>query len=319
MVINGTVYEVTDLEKFQFIVTNLGLPTALDPADWVRPWPNLLVGASMQVDHGNWVHVVEQTDSAGSFSFADAHDGLLALRVRQADLTLLYRTDYMPAAEAADRSLNIYLHRHPLDSSHAVTAGAISSALHGSSLPGNTVISSSASGLSFEGSHRGAVVQFDVSVAPSDSHQLSRFLFLGLEQYEIDVDLPASLCENAQDVLHQLFSGIWRATTTANQMVLSELEDASGKPPDQAQEFFERRTSTSIMDVTWLDSHSWSIGATDDNTPVFVVDPCFGYPRNLAIEPIETAPANEPTVTTSAQDLEHQTPATVPHRLPAPG
>src|SRR5262249_34481036 len=95
----------------------------------------------------------------GRFSLPEFPAGF---NVRDASLNLVhlgqpfYRTQSFTYARAKEGGLNIYLYQPPLPPSEGVTAGAISGALSGANLPGNTTLSANPWGIGVVGSKRGA-------------------------------------------------------------------------------------------------------------------------------------------------------------------
>jgi hypothetical protein len=301
MSLEGVVYRITDAKKFFTpIVLGSGPPTT-----GYEPWPGVTVGASLwgkllffAVDYEN---LYTTTDRYGRFAIADPPANLVNLfgGYNEAFVSLLlsddgrplYRSGVFPLAEGDQRELNIYLFPDTLAVSDGIGAGDVSGVLGSSGLPGNTQITASPSGLSFNGSEGQVSIQFGISLTPDTSNDLNAFIDLSLASWNINVDWPTSWFKSATDVLNDLRSGLAGAASSVNTAVLAKMETIieteDGLPSSLAETFFNNDVSVTFMDVWYPNSHSWGIGDKDDGTVVVMADPCIGYPRNFAMEPIK--------------------------------
>lgn len=203
----------------------------------------------------------------------------------------LYRSGLFRLAEGDRRELDMYLYADTLPVSDGITAGSVSSVLGSSGLPGNTRITANPSGLSFKGSEGQVSLAFGISLTPDTSNDLDSFIDLTLSSWNISVDWPTSWVKSANDVLDDLRSGLAGAGSSVNDAVLTKMENVieteDGLPSSLASKFFGNEVSVTFMDVGYPTSHSWGIGDTGDQTVVITADPCLGYPRDFALDPIK--------------------------------
>jgi hypothetical protein len=203
----------------------------------------------------------------------------------------LYRSGVFSLAEGDERQLDIYLFPDTLAVSDGIGAGDVSGVLAGSGLPGNTQITASPSGLSFQGSEGQVSLKFGISLRPDTSNDLNAFLDLSLASWNINVDWPTSWFKSATDVLNDLRSGLAGAASSVNSAVLAKMETIieteDGLPSALAETFFNEEVSVTFMDVSYPTQHSWGIGDKDDGTVVVLADPCIGYPRDFGMEPVK--------------------------------
>jgi len=175
--------------------------------------------------------------------------------------------------------------------SAGIGAGDVSGVLAGSGLPGNTQITASPSGLSFQGSEGQVSLKFGIALRPDTSNDLNAFLDLSLASLNISVDWPTSWFKSATDVLNDLRSGLASAASSVNSAVLAKMETIieteDGLPSSLAETFFNDEVSVTFMDVWYPTHHTWGIGDKDDGTVVVLADPCIGYPRDFAMEPVK--------------------------------
>ena len=301
MSLEGAVYRITDAKSFFTpIVLGSGPPTT-----GFEPWPGVTVGASLYgkmlffvVDYEN---LYTTTNSSGRFLIDDPPTNLLNFfgGYNEAYLSLLlwdgnrpiYRSGVFSLAEGDQRELNIYLFPDTLAVSDGIGAGDVSGVLGNSGLPGNTQITASPSGLSFQGSEGQVSLQFGISIQPDTSNDLNAFLDLTLASWNINVDWPTSWFKSADDVLNDLRSGLAGAASSVNTAVLAKMETIieteDGLPSSLAETFFNNDVSVTFMDVWYPNNHSWGIGDKDDSTVVVMADPCIGYPRDFSNEPVK--------------------------------
>ena len=301
MPLQGSVYRITDAREF-FTPIVLGEGP---PGGGFEPWPGVTVAASMYgkmlffiVDYEN---LSTTSNGSGGFALQDPPPELVALfgGPDEAFVSLLlsqngqplYRSGFFMLAEGDQRELDIYLFPDTLPESDGITAGDVSSVLGNAGLPGNTEITSSPSGLSFDGSEGQVSIQFGISLTPDVSNDLGKFLDLGLASWNISVDWPTSWFKSADDVLGDLRKGLDGAASSVNSAVLAKMETIveteDGLPSSLASTFFNNEVSVTFMDVTYPTRHSWGVGAIDDGTVVLLADPCIGYPRDFSMDPIK--------------------------------
>jgi hypothetical protein len=301
MSLEGAVYRITDAKTFFTpIVLGSGPPTT-----GYEPWPGVTVGASLwgkllffAVDYEN---LYTTTDRNGRFAIADPPANLVNLfgGYNEAFVSLLlsddgrpvYRSGVFPLAEGDQRELNIYLFPDELAVSDGIGAGDVSGVLGSSGLPGNTQITASPSGLSFNGSEGQVSIQFGISLTPDTSNDLNAFIDLTLASWNINVDWPTSWFKSATDVLNDIRSGLAGAASSVNSAVLAKMETIieteDGLPSSLAETFFNNDVSVTFMDVWYPTQYTWGIGDKDDSTVVVMADPCIGYPRNFSMDPIK--------------------------------
>jgi hypothetical protein len=304
MSLEGAVYRITDARDFFTpIVLGEGPPTT-----GFEPWPGVTVAASMYgklifflADYEN---LYTTTGSSGAFTLQDPPAALVnafggpgeafvSLLVSQNGQPL-YRSGLFQLAEGDQRDLRIYLFPDELAPSDGIAAGDVSGVLGNAGLPGNTEITASPSGLSFVGSEGQVSIQFGVSLSPDVSNDLGKYLDLGLASWNINVDWPTSWFKSADDVLADLRKGLDGAAGSVNSAVLAKMETIieteDGLPSSLAAQFFSDEVSVTFMDVTYPSRHAWGIDANDDRTVVVMADPCIGYPRDFAMEPVKHTP-----------------------------
>jgi len=304
MSLDGYVYRITDAKAF-FTPIILGEGPPSDGKSY-EPWPGLNVLASYFARFFFVIwdaeNILRLTAEDGSFSIPDPDPFLLSQLFGSSEQLYAsiyvsargsprYRSGIFQLSEGEGRLLNIYLYPDTLNVSDGITAGEVSTTLASAGLPGNTTITASPSGLSFQGSHGQVSLKFGVSLQPDTSLNLSDFIDLSLTSWNINVDWPTSWFESADDVLASIRSGLQGAATNVNSAVLEKMEGIveaqEGLPPALAQEFFTSKVSVTFMDVYYPNHFTWGIGDKTNPTPAIVADPCIGYPRDFAMEPVK--------------------------------
>jgi hypothetical protein len=198
--------------------------------------------------------------------------------------TQFFRTEFFNV-NALDQPINLFLFQPRVPTTNAITAGQISENLSGSGLPGNTKLTSNASGLSIAGSKEGAHIQFGVSVVPDTSFNLSLFVDLALNGWNIHVGWPADLCESANDVLKKIRKSLQTSDTSVNAAVLSNIESALTSPPENLNSDLAATLlgliSTQFTSVMILNNYTWPLKDTTDDTLILFAQPVFGFPRRF--------------------------------------
>jgi hypothetical protein len=195
----------------------------------------------------------------------------------------VYRSGYIPLAEAQFKELNLWLYVDQLPTSDGISAGTISQQVGGAGLPDNTTINAGGPyGLHFTGSEGQVNIDFNIGIAPDTSPNLNDFLDLSVIAWNINVDWPTSWFTSAPDVLNQIKSGIAAAGSKVNQAVLQRMEgilrSEEGLTASMASDFLSD-VSVTFSGVGYPTSHSWGIGDTSDDTIVLAANPCIGFPR----------------------------------------
>ena len=134
----------------------------------------------------------------------------------------IYRSGFFPHANLG-QDLNIYLYQPTLPTSDGISAGQVSGALSSSSLPGNTFIVATPSGLNIAASEGQINLDFGIAIIPDTSHNLDLYFDLLLNGYNIHVGWPEDWCESPDDVLNSIKSGLQTAGSAANNVVQSQL------------------------------------------------------------------------------------------------
>jgi hypothetical protein len=289
MSINGQVNLVTDPTSF---FTSVLLGATPQPPTW-KPSPLSFVVTLVGTSLLPFVTTSISTDSKvadGTFVLDGFPPGLpmeeVAISLKLGH-TQFFRTEFFNVS-ALDQPINLFLYQPRVPTSNAITAGQISENLKGSGLPGNTKLTSNASGLSVEGSKKGADIQFGVSIVPDTSFNLSLFVDLALNGWNIHVGWPADLCESANDVLKTIRKSLQTSGTSVNAAVLSNIESALTSPPENLSSELAATLlgliSTQFTSVTILNNYTWPLKDTTDGTLILFAQPVFGFPRRFDAE-----------------------------------
>jgi hypothetical protein len=288
----GHVYYITDPSR-AFVPVILGdeLPTT-----GFVPWPGTKVHVTYYWEFiGLWPlwSTTATAGSDGSFQLADPPPQV-AEQARFVSLTVtagvpVFRSGYVPAAEARSKELNLWVYVDQLPVSDGISAGTISQQVNGHGLPGNTTITTGGPyGLNFSGSDGQVSMNFNIWIAPDTTVNLGDFLDLSINGYDINVGWPTSWFESADDVLNSLRSGIAAAGSSVNAAVLNRmvgiLETQDGMSATMARNFLNNDVSVVFFGVGYPHPHSWNIGNISDGTIVLTANPCIGFPRNFALE-----------------------------------
>ncbi len=336
--LGGHVYRITDPTAF-FLPLLMG---ASAPADAYQPWAGVHV-TPWAVADGPVVLPLTcggavMTGSDGGFRISRIGDETAWLvsafggpsRVRlflEASLASppggpLYRSDLdTTVAEAEDRELNIWLLPESLPGEGRITAGHVSDLVAGASLPLDTTITASPSGLSFCGSDAGVKLEFGFSLTPDTGRDLDSHLALTLVSWNLGADVCASARRSATSILARTRSGLQAAGSAMNAAVLSRMtttfEQRDGPSPSDTSAFFRSAVSVTFMAVRYPTQHSWPLVLfngpfptdfnTRDATVVVTADRCLGYPRHLASSPAKPSIAQPLNLSTS-QPARAQTP-----------
>jgi hypothetical protein len=253
-----------------FGVTVVGLAELLPP-----PFPPIPVPLSTTASSND-----------GTFSLPDFPS---QLQVKQAAVFLElgghqhYRSQFFPYPHAQQEKLSIYLYQPELPASDGISAGQISSVLGNEGLPGNTQLTSTPWGISLAGSESQASIQFGIQIVPDNSANLSAFLDLSLNGWNIHVGWPESWCESADDILSKIKSGLGTAGSAANTAVQQHLTAILEGPPlklnaTETQNLL-KNVSIQFATVSFQASHSWPLSNKTDGTRVIFAQPVIGYPR----------------------------------------
>lgn len=191
-----------------------------------------------------------------------------------------YRSAPFKYSRAKEGGLNIFLFQ---PSPVAVTAGTISSALEGASLPGNTVLSVRPWGFNVVGSKEGVDLQFGFRVIAHTGSNLSVFVELAIDGWNIYVGFPADFCTNAHAVRLQIQAALANETGPANVIVRKKILEVFQAPPlslkaDIATQLFNL-VSITFSSIIFPGNHNWALSNVNDNTTVMSVHPTIGFPR----------------------------------------
>jgi hypothetical protein len=195
------------------------------------------------------------------------------------------------STEGEHSPFEIFLYPDELDASEGLTADAISAALSGlGGLPGDTLISVSPNGLSFQGSEDPVHAKFTVALRPDTSFSLSDFIDLSLTSWEVTVDptfWPGIFAPSAEDVHQGILAGIRQATSPVNAAILNKIEkiihEEEGVIPWQVvKTFIESTVSVTFTRIRYPNQFAWRLDDTNDPRVAVVADPCIGYPRAFA-------------------------------------
>lgn len=228
--------------------------------------------------------------SDGSFTLPDppnlpAQFGVLdiqmAITLSQTGVQF-YRSQLFPYQNAG-KGLKIYLYTPTLPQSDGFSAGQVSSALANQSLPGNTTLTASSSGLGVAGSESQANIEFGVLVVPDTSPNLNLFFDLSLNSWDISVGWPDDWCESPDDILNSIRSGLQTADSDANGFVQSHLSTIlQGSPfdltPGEATTLLNN-VSVQFTAVSFPNQHSWALSNQNDGTIVIFPQLVIGFPR----------------------------------------
>ena len=291
--LNGHVYYVTDVTKaFAPVILGDDLPTS-----GYEAWPGAKVTATYYWPIFGQLPLWATSATVagnGSFELAEPPAEIRTL-VDAVSLTVtagppVYRSGYISLAEAQSKELDIWLYPDTLPTADGISAGAVSQVVNGQGLPGNTTLTAGGPyGLNFSGSDGQVSLEFNVVIAPDTSPDLTDFLDLSINGWDINVGWPTSWFESADDVLNKILSGIAGAGGSMNTAVLARmegiLESQEGLSSKTAANFLDNEVSVTFYGVGYPNKHSWNIGDTSDRTIVLVANPCIGFPRNFSVDP----------------------------------
>lgn len=288
MSINGQIFGITDLASF-FEPLLFGAKTP--QGGFVSLKNGALNGASIIVNGyfsvGPFQFPILLPNSsfnatAGTFSVPDFN----GLNIEKVSVDLffhgvpLYRSQQFSYTRAKEGGLNIYINQpEPV----SVTAGFISKALQGAGLPGNTQLSANPWGLGVSGSESEADIQFGISLVPDASYNLSSWVQLQLNGYDISVGWPESWCKSAHDILVQIENSLGSEDGTVNGDIKTLIKqvlqsDVPGNSAAIANDLFNM-TSITFTSIVLPNRHQWALSATGDKTEVIAVHPTIGWPR----------------------------------------
>jgi hypothetical protein len=287
MAITGRVNRITDQTAFFTpIVGGTGKPTSgfapltkesftVTMIGWL-PAPPLYFPFFANVDTVN-----------GSFALAEFPG---SLDVDDVSISLshgsrpFYRSRKFKYARAKEGGLDIYLYQPILPRSDGIAAGAISQALSGSSLPGNTTLTASSWGLGVAGSEGQADIQFGVNIVPDTSFDLGLSVDLQLNGYNIQVGWPTDWCTSPDDILNSIKSALNTDDSQVNGFIKKQILQMLQKPPvglpgTLANTLLDR-VSITFTTIVFPNSHTWGLSNTTDKTIIMAVHPTLGYPRD---------------------------------------
>jgi hypothetical protein len=231
------------------------------------------------------------SEPPASLAKKDGHVKLVMLKVTAG--VPVYRTSYMPIAEAKSKTLNIWVFIDTDAQAQGLTAGFVGQQLGGGSgnlpLPSDTVLSAGGIwapyGLNFVGSTGDDVrINFTLRISPDSSSNLALFFDLRLNGWDIEVDFPDSLWVSAQDLASDLIYGVGAEQGPVNagifNFIASVLAKQDGISLEIAQSFLQTEVTVTFVDITYPEiAHSWGLAATDDQTVVLRATPAIGFPR----------------------------------------
>jgi hypothetical protein len=252
-----------------FQVTMLGVPSS-------TPLVHSTVAANINPANGTFV--LPEFSAASDISAV----ALNLVHVGQP----FYRSQVFKYTRAKEGGLNIYLFQPILPTSDGVAASAISKALSGANLPGNTTLSANPWGIGVVGSKSGADIQFGIRIIPHTSTNLSIFIDLALEGWNIHVGFPADWCTTAHDILNQIRAALGSEDAEVNVFVknqILQILQILQRPPvglnaSLASALFNR-VSITFSSIMFPIKHIWPLSNTNDGTVVMTVQPTLGYPR----------------------------------------
>jgi hypothetical protein len=227
--------------------------------------------------------------SNGSFTLPDIPAAILDL-TKQVSITVsvhsrpYYRTELFPRTHT-EKPLDIFVYQPSIPSTDGVTAGQISTGLGGGGLPGNTTLSANPWGLGVVGSKSGADIQFGIQIVPDRSTNLSVYLDLAIDGWDISVGFPADWCTSADDILNNIKSALQTSGSATNKLVSGALAKAFEGPPLNLSSTVTQKVldNVSIQFVTMSlpKKYTWPLSNQSDKTVVVVPTLALGYPRGL--------------------------------------
>jgi hypothetical protein len=322
MPINGHVYQVTDAAEC-FGGMLLGGPDT-PPTAGFEPW------AGIQVQLNLWANVrgflglilefmdlegeasrVTTTAADGSFSFPDLSGGQLdaiaawagkpggeALSVQvwviqgTFPFQVMYRSGLsITLDEAEGKELNIWLLPYSLPEKDGISAGTISGVMAGSSLPENTSITASPSGLWFSGSAGGIDGQFGIGVTPDWSSDLDSYFDLTLLSWNIDVGWPADWCTSAHHVLGEIRAGVQNAASGVNTAVSNKIisileQNYPSISEEDIGNFVSNDVSITFTNLAYPGiPYTWLASNKSDGTIVLTAQPVIAWPTSFSADP----------------------------------
>jgi hypothetical protein len=230
---------------------------------------------------------VSATD--GSFTLPDVPKELLPWAfLVSLSLTVhgrpFYRTELFPVSHT-QKPLNIYVYQPSIPSKDGVTAGEISTGLANAGLPGNTTLKANSWGLGVVGSKSGADIQFGIQIVPDTSTNLSLYLDLALDGWDISVGFPADWCTNADDILNNIRSALQTSGSTTNKLVSAAITKVFEEPPLSLSSTVTQKVldhvSIQFVSVSLPNKHTWALSDETDETVVIVPQLTLGFPRGF--------------------------------------
>jgi hypothetical protein len=288
MSINGQVNQITN--QLEFFGPILGGSSANPTSGFApltgQPFQITMLGISGSTPHDHRILTVNINPENGTFvlpEFAATSDIIeVAFNLTHIGQPF-YRSRMVNYARAKEGGLNIYLLQPVLPPSDGISAGAVSQALAGANLPGNTTLSANPWGIGVVGSKSGADIQFGIKVVSHTSTNLLIFVELALENWNIHVGFPADWCTSAHDILTQIRAALVGETGPLNVFVKNQILQILQKPPiglsaALANALFNH-VSITFSSIVFPNKHTWPLSNTNDGTIVMSVHPTLGFPR----------------------------------------
>jgi hypothetical protein len=139
--------------------------------------------------------------------------------------------------------------------------------------------------LNFSGSEGDDVrINFTLRISPDTSSDLSKYVDLTLNGWDIEVDFPDSLWISPLGLSWMLFYGVAAEQEPVNEGILTFIarvlagEDSSITQA-AAQLFLQTQVTVTFMNIAYPENaYSWGLADTNDQTVILRATPAIGFP-----------------------------------------
>lgn len=305
--VQGNLYQVTNLQSF---VASYAIDAQNPDAKSYIPFGNLLVHMAfafpLPFNNGFLpsVSVKTKADHKGAFTLnipaaipgtTDAY--LIVYRevgkvMGVPILGPLYRSATFKVKDLTAEGRKIYLMPQEATLEQGITQAEISKEVKAAAKAMNEVESLSAwigaNGVNVTAKGKGATIKFDILLSPSTAHDLNELIKHKVDDLDIDLpgwDLITGLCVNESEIEGQIRTGVKNMVTQFNARIKDEIVKAvaaeAGINEALVRTFMEAQTSLTFEKVRYPVVKEQKVGPVTVKTRSILLDPCFGFPRNL--------------------------------------
>ena len=308
MTVEGTIYKITDLEKFMSAyVLN----------------PNKLPESSYQVAKDMRVHVSnlpdtdmpffpsisrkDSTDSQGRFCINSAgiipgSECFLSVYKKVDEIILPHLSKPMKIYNVAYRStkfaleaksaIKIYIADYKVSNDQGITQSQLNEQISRAKDSLGEVNSLSASindkKIGIRGSGKGATVTFDIRLMPYTGYKLSRFIKHKMEEFDVNLpgpDFITTLCVREKKIRQKIDESLRLIVESMNEEILDEMIEGISvvldQPKDMVRAFYNHTVSISFGKLLFPITETRNIGSMVFPTRAIVPEIYVGVPRSI--------------------------------------